>query len=136
MLCLMLARLLSLFTRHPAPAFAPPAETELTTTESGLRYRLVEPGSGRAPTATDQVTVRYAGWLTSGQPFDASYPRTSTFRLGRVIRGWNEGLQLMMVGGKGWFVVPPDLAYGERGAPPLIGPNETLVFHVELVKIG
>lgn len=136
MLRVMLSRLRDLFTRHAAPAFAPPDESELTTTESGLRYRLVDPGSGRAPTATDRVTVRYAGWLTSGRPFDASYPRTSTFHLGRVIRGWNEGLQLMMVGGKGWFVVPPELAYGASGAPPLIGPNETLVFHVELVKIG
>jgi FKBP-type peptidyl-prolyl cis-trans isomerase FkpA len=132
----MLARLRGLFTRHSAPDFALPADSELTRTESGLGYRIIEPGSGRAPTVTDRVTVRYAGWLMSGRPFDASYPRTSTFHLGRVIRGWNEGLQLMMVGGKGWFVVPPELGYGATGAPPLIGPNETLVFHIELVKLG
>ena len=120
------------------PAFQLPAPDKLTTTASGLQYRHQKEGAGRAPKATDTVTVHYAGWLTSGTPFDSSYQRgeTARFPLNRVIPGWTEGLQLMKEGGETTFVIPAKLAYGSRGAPPVIGPNATLVFHVALVKVG
>jgi FKBP-type peptidyl-prolyl cis-trans isomerase len=95
-------------------------------------------GEGRSPQASDTVTVHYAGWTTDGKLFDSSYTRgePATFPLGRVIGGWTEGLQLMREGGSSRFVIPPELAYGARGAPPKIGPNATLVFQVELIRIG
>ena len=94
-----------------------------------------EAGAGQTPAATDTVTVRYAGWTLQGKLFDASYPGTASFPLNRVIPGWTEGLQLLKEGGSARFVIPPQLAYGERGAPPRIGPGATLVFHVELLKV-
>ena len=121
-----------------APAFNLPTREQLKTTASGLQYHVVRAGTGKAPRATDSVTVHYAGWLTNGTPFDSSYQRgqTASFPLNRVIAGWTEGLQLMQEGGATTFVIPPQLGYGARGAPPVIGPNATLVFHVELVKVG
>ena len=99
---------------------------------------MVQEGSGKAPGPTDKVTVHYAGWLTDGTPFDSSYSRgqTISFPLNGVIAGWTEGLQLMKEGGTCLFVIPPDLGYGASGAPPVIGPNATLVFQVELVSVG
>ena len=132
----MLKRLFGALFGGGAPAFHLPSDAELTRQASGLGVQILEPGSGRAPVATDTVTVRYAGWTTDGKRFDASYPGTATFPLNRVIAGWTEGLQLLMVGGSARLVIPPDLAYGVRGAPPRIGPGETLVFHVELVDIA
>ena len=132
----MLGRFLRKLTGPRVPEFRLPNDEELTTTKSGLQYLLLEEGAGQSPTATDQVTVRYAGWLMSGRLFDASYPRTATFPLTRVIAGWTEGVQLLMLGGSAIFVIPADLAYGARGAPPTIGPGATLVFRIELVKIG
>jgi len=132
----MLGRLLRTFIGPKVPDFRIPSDDELITTKSGLRYQLLSAGAGQSPTATDQVTVRYAGWLTSGRLFDASYPKTATFPLSRVIAGWTEGVQLLMLGGEAIFVIPADLAYGEKGAPPTIGPGATLVFRIELVKIG
>ena len=122
----------------PPPAFTLPAPDALQTTASGLKYKHVRPGSGRSPGRSDKVTVHYAGWLMDGTPFDSSYSRgeTTSFPLDRVIPGWTEGLQLMAEGGATTFVIPPALAYGRRGAPPVIGPDATLVFHVELVRIG
>jgi len=120
------------------PAFSMPATTALTTTASGLAYEVVREGTGKSPKATDKVTVHYAGWLTNGKPFDSSYQRgePASFPLNRVIAGWTEGLQLMKEGGTSKFVIPAALGYGARGAPPVIGPNATLVFLVELIKVG
>ncbi len=89
------------------------------------------------PTATDTVTVHYRGTLIDGTEFDSSYGRgePATFPLDRVIPGWTEGLQLMRPGAKYRLFVPPELAYGERGAPPKIGPNSALVFEVELLSV-
>jgi FKBP-type peptidyl-prolyl cis-trans isomerase FkpA len=80
--------------------------------------------------------VRYAGWTTDGKSFDASFPGTASFPLNKVIGGWTEGLQLIGEGGSIRLVIPPALGYGARGAPPKIGPNATLIFLVELQKIG
>jgi FKBP-type peptidyl-prolyl cis-trans isomerase len=120
------------------PAFSLPAADTLKTTASGLQYEVMIEGSGSAPSASDTVTVHYAGWLTDGTPFDSSYGRgqPTSFPLNRVISGWTEGLQLMKAGGTTKFIIPPDLGYGSRGAPPVIGPNATLVFQVELLKVG
>jgi len=116
------------------PEFVAPDAMTLTTTESGLQYEILREGEGTSPKMGDEVTCHYAGWLTDGTPFDASYKRgeTATFRLGRVIAGWNEGLALMKPGGMARFVIPADLAYGAQGRPPVIGENATLVFLVEL----
>lgn len=120
------------------PAFSMPSGDVVQSTGSGLKYAVVDEGSGRSPKATDTVTVHYSGWLTNGTPFDSSYKRgqPASFPLDRVIGGWTEGLQLMKEGGKTVFVIPPELGYGSRGAPPAIGPGATLVFHVELIKVG
>ena len=132
----MLRRLVSILRPRRVPPFELPPEETLDETPSGLRYRIVAPGSGPAPGPEDTVTVRYAGWLTDGRLFDASWPHTASFPLNRVIAGWTEGLQLLGAGGTAILVIPPELAYGQRGARPLIGPGETLVFRVELVRVG
>ena len=120
------------------PQFSMPTDDACTKTPSGLAYEVLEQGEGRMPSAKDTVTVHYAGWLTDGTPFDSSYERGETiaFPLNRVIAGWTEGLQLMREGATFRFIIPPDLAYGSAGAPPQIGANATLVFQVELVKVG
>ena len=107
------------------------------TTASGLQYEILKEGSGAMPKATDKVTVHYRGTLIDGTEFDSSYSRNQpvTFPLSNVIPGWTEGLQLVKTGGKAKLFIPSSLAYGERGAGPKIGPNETLVFEVELVAI-
>ena len=115
------------------------AEAGVQATETGLLYRPVEEsGSGETPTAEDQVRVHYRGTLPSGEEFDSSYARgtPATFPLGGVIAGWTEGLQLMEVGDTYKFYIPADLAYGEGGTPGgPIGPNQALVFDVELLEI-
>jgi len=106
------------------------------TTASGLQYETLTEGTGAAPTAADKVEVNYKGSLLNGEVFDSSYDRgqSVTFPLANVIPGWTEGLQLMKVGGKTRFWIPAELGYGDRGAGGKIGPNETLVFEVELIK--
>lgn len=106
-------------------------------TESGLQYKAIRPGSGPSPAATDMVSVHYEGRLLDGTVFDSSYERgePAKFPLNRVISGWTEGLQLMKEGAKFQFYIPSDLAYGDRGAPPNIGPGETLIFDVELLEV-
>lgn len=105
-------------------------------TDSGLQYRVIEMGDGAKPAATDRVTVHYRGTLLNGEEFDSSYSRNQpmTFQLDQVIPGWTEGVQLMPVGSKFMFWVPPNLAYGPNGGGP-IGPNATLTFEVELLGI-
>ena len=107
------------------------------TTPSGLQYLVLEEGSGKSPKATDTVEVHYRGTLLNGVEFDSSYSRFQTieFPLNRVIKGWTEGVQLMKEGGKTRFFIPSELAYGARGAGMDIGPNETLIFEVELFKV-
>ncbi|MEJ2133472.1 MAG: FKBP-type peptidyl-prolyl cis-trans isomerase [Gammaproteobacteria bacterium] len=102
---------------------------DVTTTESGLQYRIIDPGSGAVPSVTDKVTVNYLGTLTNGQEFDSA--QGATFSLNGVIRGWTEGLQLVGEGGHIELFVPPQLAYGDRG--PLA--HRTLIFDVELLSI-
>jgi len=106
------------------------------TTASGLQYQVITEGSGASPSASDTVTVHYLGTTIDGKEFDSSYKRgaPATFPLNRVIPGWTEGLQLMKEGGKSKLFIPAKLAYGERNAGPVIGPNSTLIFDVELVK--
>lgn len=122
----------------PEPKFYMPKPAELTRTSSGLQYRIVKgEGRGVSPKMGQMVSVHYVGWMPEGKKFDSSYGRSqpASFELGKVIPGWNEGLQLMKPGQTFLFVIPSKLAYGERGAPG-IAPNSTLVFHVELLKVG
>ncbi|WP_243393510.1 FKBP-type peptidyl-prolyl cis-trans isomerase [Solimonas fluminis] len=108
------------------------------TTASGLQYEVITEGKGTKPKASDTVTVHYKGTLLNGEEFDSSYSRNQpvTFPLANVIPGWTEGVQLMTPGSKYKFYIPSALGYGERGAGVKIGPNETLVFEVELLSVG
>ena len=116
------------------------AEKEgVVKTESGLQYKFIEAGGAdaRKPVPTDRIEVHYEGKLMNGRIFDSTYQRnqTVTFRLDQVIPGWQEGLQLLSEGGKIQLCIPPDLAYGVRGRPPVIPPNSPLIFEVELIRI-
>ncbi|MEP6810284.1 MAG: FKBP-type peptidyl-prolyl cis-trans isomerase [Chthoniobacterales bacterium] len=107
------------------------------TTASGLQYKVLAEGSGASPKATDTVIVNYRGTLMNGKEFDSSYKRNepATFPVNQVIKGWTEALQMMKPGAKYQLFVPTELAYGERGAGQDIGPNETLIFEVELLSV-
>jgi FKBP-type peptidyl-prolyl cis-trans isomerase len=109
----------------------------VVTLESGLQYKILKAGEGKKPTADDTVVCHYRGTFIDGKEFDNSYKRNqpTTFPVKRAIKGWTQALQLMPVGSKWQIFIPPDLAYGEKGAPGGIGPNATLVFEVELVSI-
>ena len=113
------------------------AEKGAVKTPSGLVYTELKAGTGAQPAATDKVKVNYRGTLTDGTEFDSSYKRNepASFPLNGVIKCWTEGVAKMKVGGKAKLVCPPDLAYGDRGAPPTIKPGATLVFEVELLDI-
>ncbi len=112
------------------------AKEGVVVTDSGLQYQVIEMGEGPKPAATDKVTVHYRGTLLNGEEFDSSYSRGEpiSFELDKVIAGWTEGVQLMPVGSKFMFFIPPNLAYGPAGGGP-IGPNATLTFQVELLGI-
>ena len=107
------------------------------TTASGLQYRVLRAGAGATPKPTDSVRAHYEGRLINGSVFDSSYERgePSVFPVGRVIAGWTEALQLMKVGAKWELFIPSDIAYGAEGRAPSIGPNETLLFTIELVDV-
>ena len=122
-------------TVAPPDVAAPPADAE--TTASGLASKVIQAGTGdRHPKTTDTVTVHYTGWTTDGKMFDSSVTRgePSSFPLNGVIKGWTEGLQLMVVGEKRRFWIPGNLAYGENPRPG--APAGLLVFDVELLKIS
>ena len=106
----------------------------VTTTSSGLQYKVLQEGVGRSPQATNTVRVNYRGTLIDGTEFDKSSSPIE-FPLNQVISGWTEGVQLMKEAAKYEFYIPAKLAYGKRGAGGAIGPDETLIFQVELVKV-
>lgn len=113
------------------------AKAGVVTLPSGLQYKIEKEGSGPKPAANDSVSCNYRGTLIDGKEFDSStkHGGPATFPVNGVIKGWTEALQLMPVGSKWQLFIPPDLAYGDRGAGPDIGPDSTLVFEVELVSI-
>lgn len=110
----------------------------IKTTASGLQYEVITEGTGTQPKGTDKVTVHYKGTLLNGFEFDSSYKRNepTSFGLNQVIPGWTEGVALMKEGGKYRFFIPYKLAYGARGAGQDIPPYSTLIFEVELIKVG
>jgi len=118
-------------------------EKKMTKTESGLQYRDVKEGTGEKPKKGQTCVVDYTGWLwvddAKGRKFDSSKDRGEPFDFpvgqGRVIKGWDEGVAGMKVGGKRELIIPPDLGYGARGAGGVIPPNATLFFEVELLKV-
>lgn len=113
--------------------------SKAVTTASGLKYEDLTVGEGNVAESGQLVTVHYTGWLTDGQKFDSSKDRNDPFRFelggGMVIRGWDEGVQGMKVGGVRKLTIPPELGYGRRGAGGVIPPNATLVFEVELIAV-
>ena len=122
-----------------APGASNGATPQEMTTASGLKYQDLKEGGGDLAAAGKTVSVHYTGWLTNGTKFDSSKDRGQPFEFplggGRVIRGWDEGVQGMKVGGIRKLTIPPELGYGARGAGGVIPPNATLVFEVELLKV-
>jgi FKBP-type peptidyl-prolyl cis-trans isomerase FklB len=112
-------------------------KSDVVTLPSGLQYKIITAGTGPKPAASDTVMAHYRGTLIDGTEFDNSYRRgePTSFGVTQVIKGWQEALQLMPVGSKWQLFIPPDIAYGERGYPPKIGPQATLLFDIELVSI-
>jgi FKBP-type peptidyl-prolyl cis-trans isomerase len=121
----------------PLPPFRAPDKAKAVTTDSGLVYELLAAGEGTSPTKDDTVVAHYSGWLEDGTFFDSSHARgePTEFPLKHVVAGWTEGLQLLKPGGKVLLRIPSKLGYGERGMPPAIPPNATLVFEIELVEV-
>jgi len=111
----------------------------MVTTDSGLQYTDLEVGTGATPQRGQTVVVHYTGTLQDGTKFDSSRDRRDPFRfrlgVGQVIQGWDEGVSSMRVGGQRQLIIPPELAYGERGAGGVIPPNATLIFDIELIRI-
>lgn len=113
------------------------AKPGVITLPDGLQYKVITEGKGAKPTLNDTVTVHYSGTLVDGKEFDSSYKRgePATFPVSGVIAGWTEALQLMPAGSTWELFIPASLAYGDQGAPPVIGPNETLIFKVQLISV-
>ncbi|AFY73302.1 FKBP-type peptidyl-prolyl cis-trans isomerase [Synechococcus sp. PCC 7502] len=117
-----------------------PPNSETVTTPSGLKYQEITIGTGAIPKQGNKVTVHYIGTLENGTKFDSSRDRNRPFDfnlgVGQVIKGWDEGLSTMRVGGRRILIIPPELGYGARGAGGVIPPNATLIFDVELLKVS
>lgn len=137
-------QLVAMNTDKPAAAPQPTTPkiknmSETITTPSGLKYVETKVGDGATPKTGQTVEVHYTGTLENGTKFDSSRDRNQTFKfqlgVGQVIKGWDEGLSTMKVGGRRQLIIPPDLGYGTRGAGGVIPPNATLLFDVELVGI-
>ncbi|MBT4290472.1 MAG: FKBP-type peptidyl-prolyl cis-trans isomerase [Deltaproteobacteria bacterium] len=109
---------------------------EITTTNSGLQYRVVKKGKGKFPRINDTVKVHYVGKLVSGNEFDSSYKRgkPAVFKVNGVIKGWTEALLMMQKGSKWEIFIPPELGYGNKGVPDVIPSNAVLIFELELIK--
>ena len=126
-----------LITAQDKPKDKP--EEKVVTTKSGLKYVELKEGTGERAREGDTVSVHYTGWLKDGKKFDSSVDRGEPFTVkigaGRVIKGWDEGLQGIRVGGKRKLIIPPELGYGERGAGGVIPPNAELIFEIELINI-
>ena len=124
---------MAVYTRETEPMPA-------TTTASGLVFEDLVVGSGNAAASGQKVSVHYTGWLTNGTKFDSSKDRGEPFIFplgkGHVIKGWDEGVAGMKVGGRRTLTIPPEMAYGARGFPPVIPPNSTLVFDIELLGVS
>ena len=127
-----------------APATAQTSGSKMTTTASGLKIEDTKVGTGASPKTGQTCVMHYTGWLyvngAKGQKFDSSVDRKEPFEFqigrGMVIKGWDEGVASMKVGGKRTLIIPPELGYGARGAGGVIPPNATLLFEVELLKVG
>jgi peptidylprolyl isomerase len=127
----------------PAPGAEKKSESKMTKTPSGLQYEDTKVGTGASPQKGQTAVVHYTGWLwengAKGKKFDSSVDRGTPFSfpvgMGRVIKGWDEGVATMKVGGQRVLLIPPDLGYGSRGAGGAIPPNATLIFEVELIEI-
>src|SRR5580704_6718502 len=127
-------------TNTPSTSGPTKVEGPPTTTSSGLQYWDVAVGTGATATPGNTVSVHYTGWLTTGEKFDSSRDRNQPFSFplgaGQVIKGWDEGVAGMKVGGQRQLRIPPQLGYGAAGAPGAIPPNATLIFDVELLAVG
>ena len=125
---------------QPKAGPTPVADGDYQTTATGLKYHDLQAGDGASPSKGQAVTVHYTGWLTTGKQFDSSVTRGKpfTFEIGRgkVIRGWDEGVMSMKVGGRRQLRIPSRLGYGAAGSPPVIPKNATLIFEVELLAVG
>ncbi len=131
---------LGALTQACAQAAGPTIGGQEQTTSSGLKYTDLVVGQGALPKKGQTITVDYTGWLTDGTKFDSSKDRHEPLEfqigVGQVIRGWDEGVTTMRVGGKRRLTIPPQLGYGASGAGGVIPPNATLVFEVELLGVG